>query len=200
VGCLVTPAIKSGQPSNLDQLAHMSVQVCVSENVASLPIAETGGDSMQPCSTDVKAYRLAGSNRVSPQQRPAKGRFEPSQERRFPPFSTAFLKIFSGLFREQFRQGRKWARIRPGRVLVRAQTGALKRGTGDASPMPRAVTTLVRAWFVRDEGPPASGVSMIETGVLPKSCNRLQSDPGYSLQPAISAPTRITAATLTAKL
>jgi hypothetical protein len=38
----------------------------------------------------------------------------------------------------------------------------------------RAVTTHMSAWFGRDEGPPASGVSPILTDALPKSCNRLQ--------------------------
>ena len=68
------------------------------KNVAPLPMWRTGGCSMQPCSTDVRSYRLDVSNLVPPEERTAKWRFGPSKKRHLPPFSTTFSTIFPGFF------------------------------------------------------------------------------------------------------
>jgi hypothetical protein len=62
---------------------------------------------MQPESTDVRSGRLSSCDRGASAPGRATWRLRPSRKRHLPPFSIAFLTIFSGFFCELSHQGAK---------------------------------------------------------------------------------------------
>jgi len=67
------------------------------------PGAEAG--SMQPDATDLKSVRLAGCDLAPSAPGTAKWRSRPAKKRYSAPFSSTFLTILAGFFRELGYQG-----------------------------------------------------------------------------------------------
>jgi hypothetical protein len=81
---------------------------------------------MQTCSRDVRSYSPAASNLVPTREGTAKWRFGTSQSRHSPLFSTTFLRIFAGFFREPFPSGANGSAFGPEQRWCKARLARFK--------------------------------------------------------------------------